>query len=271
MTAAMQQIHDLGQAVVDGLAAVRQAIMGGSNDAVVQAADQLASARVAFDSIAGELSDVEQQYLTAWQGYIEAVTAEGEDLLDKWQADEEQRRKIKVASVGKALGQIYAAVRAGKVTWEQAQRDINEILAPLGLSLADLGDIMDTSALQDALTELKDASKDLATAINGLTAALQQGTTSGGGGTVGGGIGGVKPPIMPDAYAMVAPNDLVTAGAGTPAAAVATASTLNVNVNVSGLAVGTADDVAAALVEPIRNEMIRGARRMGGNYLGGLA
>jgi cell wall-associated NlpC family hydrolase len=264
MTAAMQQIHDLGQAVVDGLAAVRQAIMGGSNDAVVQAADQLASARVAFDSIAGELSDVEQQYLTAWQGYIEAVTAEGEDLLDKWQADEEQRRKIKVASVGKALGQIYAALRAGKVTWEQAQQDINQLLAPLGLSLADLGDIMDTSALQDALTELKDASKDLATAINGLTAALQQGTTSGGGGTVGGGIGGVKPPIMPDAYAMVAPSALVTADTASPAAAVAAPASLSDHVNEAVGARGRrADDREhAARSEFIRNEMI--AWRIGG-------
>ncbi|MDQ5820005.1 MAG: hypothetical protein M3540_01000, partial [Actinomycetota bacterium] len=257
LTPAMQTIKTRGQAVLDAWDQVRGAIvMGGGQGGLGQiegAVDALAEAQSQFDGIGGELTDAEQAYLTAWQTMIESANTLGEAALDDYQKDAENRARIARKSLEPKLNKVYADLRAGKITLQQAQTAISELLAPFGLSLADLGDTLDTSELTDALGALT-------AAIESLTGLL----TSGGGGAAGpdpralpvpgrpGGVQGV------DAF-QVYPSQLVAAGGGQAGPQLEAV----VNLTVNGRVELDGQQVGVLTFEPIRNEAVRFKRRTG--------
>jgi hypothetical protein len=92
---------------------------------------------------------------------VDARASLAQDAIQRVQEKDEAEKKIKRKQVEKGLQKIYTDLRAGKLTAEQAQKAIEDLIAPFGLTLADMGDMLDTSDLQDALHDLEDAIKAL--------------------------------------------------------------------------------------------------------------
>jgi hypothetical protein len=168
----MAAIKAKGKALVDAydafIHAEEQAQGKAGADALERAAGVLAEARDQWDGLAGEWTDVEVAYHDAWQRMIDGKAALAQDAIDQYQKEQETKAKLARKALEKDLNAIYGNLRAGKITLEQAQQQIDDLLAPFGLSLADLGNMLDNSDLTDALSELKDAIDELTKALKGL-------------------------------------------------------------------------------------------------------
>jgi len=189
--------------------------------------------------------------------------------LDDSQKADETDKTLKRKSVEKKLNKVYADLRSGKITVTQAEQQLSDILASVGLTMADLGNALDTSDLTNALG-------DLTSAIDALTNLLGGGKSGSVGSgapdsSTGAGPGGNPAGNVAPAPAGVYRSQLVTAGGGSSVAG-ATPILLQpiVNVNVQGSLLN-ADDVARQIEEPMRNIVIRRARQLGGNYYDGQA
>jgi cell wall-associated NlpC family hydrolase len=170
LTPAMQTIKEKGDAVLDAWENVFAATAGSvasNTDEMQRAAGKLAEAQNQFEGISGDLTDAEQAYLAAYQALIEAKQTLGEGILDKWQKTTEQQAQLKRKSVEKQLTKVYADLRAGKITVTQAQQQLSDILASVGLTLADLGDALDNTDLQNALADLTSAIQSLTQLLGG--------------------------------------------------------------------------------------------------------
>lgn len=270
LTPAMQMIKEKGDAVLKAWELVFAATAGTVSDktGLERAIGALAEAQNQFESIGGELTDVEQLYLQAYQTLIDAKATLGEGILDKWQKSEESRAKLARKGVEKKVNKVYTDLRAGKITLAQAEAALNDILVPLGLSLANLGDLLDTTDLQDALGELTAAIQSLAGLLGG---------SAGGGGSGGG--GGPDPRATPspgrpggvqgvEALTLY-PSQLVGAGGGGPQleskpTTVNYYVTVPVTVQVQGGIIGS--DLSTAgeqLAQPISDAVTRRVKRGG--------
>jgi TP901 family phage tail tape measure protein len=173
----MATIKATAQKLIDAYKAFTTAMRGasggtslsGDQAGVEKAAEALADAQAEWDGLSGEWTDTEQAYRDAWQTMIDSEKTLADDALDQYQRAQEQKAQLAKKVVGKQLDKVYADLRAGKITLEQAEQTINQILAPFGLSLADLGNVLDTSDLQDALGDLEKAVVELTKALRELT------------------------------------------------------------------------------------------------------
>jgi len=278
MSPVMQTIKQKGDDLLRAYGSFMDVMKGassGSNraadaQAITDAAAVLAEAQDQWNGLAGtDWTDVETAYHDAYQQLIDAQASLAASALDDSQKADETDKTLKRKSVEKKLNKVYADLRSGKITVTQAEQQLSDILASVGLTMADLGNALDTSDLTNALG-------DLTSAIDALTNLLGGGKSGSVGSgapdsSTGAGPGGNPAGNVAPAPAGVYRSQLVTAGGGSSVAG-ATPILLQpiVNVNVQGSLLN-ADDVARQIEEPMRNIVIRRARQLGGNYYDGQA